>query len=79
MFLTTTTTRNRPPRPVIRELRYAATIELLEKLFLQETAGVTIIAIDFEYMSPVKRPELSISEIGISTLSIDEWRQFPHT
>jgi hypothetical protein len=69
--------RKTPIRPVIRELGGPASVELLEKLFLQETTGVTIIAIDFEYRS-TKRGN-TIKEIGISTFCTDEWRQFPST
>jgi hypothetical protein len=69
----TTGSKGRPPRPVIRELRGPDSIELLEKLFLQETTGVTFIAIDFEYTS---RNHL-ITEMGISTLSTDKWHQLP--
>ena len=68
--------RKTPIRPVIRELGGPASVELLEKLFLQETTGVTIIAIDFEYRSTKGN---RIKEIGISTFCSDEWRQFPST
>jgi hypothetical protein len=78
MLLTTTNCKNKPDSPlrqVIRALRGPASIELLEKTFLHDTTGVTFIAIDFEYL-PAKG-NVEITEIGISTLSTDKWRQFP--
>jgi hypothetical protein len=43
------------------------------------TAGVTIIAIDFEYLSPATYSGFTITEIGIFTLSIDDRQQWVST
>jgi hypothetical protein len=78
MLQTMTCGRKGPVRPVIRQLGGPDNVELLGKLFLQETTGVTIIAIDFEYHR-WKKSNISIKEIkeiGISTFS---WRQFTCT
>lgn len=81
MLQTMTCGRKGPVRPVIRQLGGPDGVELLGKLFLQETTGVTIIAIDFEYHR-WKKGNISIKEIkeiGISTFSIDEWLRFTCT
>lgn len=69
MRRTTACHRSKPNCPVIQELRGPASIKLLERVLPQGTAGVTIIAIDFEYLSPSIYGGFAITEIGISTLS----------
>jgi hypothetical protein len=81
MLLTMACRRKGPVRPVIRQFGGPDNVELLGKLFLQETTGVTIITIDFEYHR-WRKGNITIKEIkevGISIFSIDEWRQFTCT
>lgn len=79
MRQTTARHRHKPNRPIIQELRGPASIKLLERLLPQGTAGLTIIAIDFEYLSPPTYSGFTITEIGISTLSIDDQQQWVST
>jgi len=66
----------KPARPVIREIPYDASMQLLEALLLQETTDFTIISLDFKYDSRQKDGH-QILEVGISTLSANELRKFP--
>jgi hypothetical protein len=78
MLQVTTLGRKAPSRQVIRGLGGPASVELLEKLFLEETSRVTIIAIDFEYDNDKKDNPIKVfNEIGISTFSTIEWHHPP--